>query len=120
MMYAEMKDGVIQRTQHFVAHPGGTWVEYAEPPVALTREDKKIFRETAVEQITVFVGGKEFDGDETSQNRMARAVIAMQAAGAPSIMWVLANNVPTLVTVSELVQALALAGQKQADMWVIE
>jgi len=79
---------------------------------------KKYERAVAVENIKVTTqAGHEFDGDEDSQTRMARAIIALQATGAPNVKWVLANNVPTLVPVAELVEALALAGAAQASIW---
>lgn len=78
----------------------------------------KAQRRIAVEAIKVTTAsGKEFDGDENSQTRMARAILALQATGAPSVKWVLANNVPTMVTAAELVEALALAGAAQAAVW---
>lgn len=82
--------------------------------------DRKVERAAAVEAIKVTTStGKQFDGDETSQTRMARAIIALQATGTPSVTWVLADNTPTLATVAELGEALALAGAAQAAVWVI-
>lgn len=83
------------------------------------RTAAKAARTAAVSAITVTVGDKVFDGDETSQTRMARAIIGMQAALAPTINWTLANNVSTPVTIAELTEALILAGQAQAALWPI-
>lgn len=84
------------------------------------RAEQKAARALSVENIKVTTGaGHTFDGDETSQTRMARAIVAMQATGAPAITWVLADNTPVAVGVSELVEALALAGAAQAALWVI-
>lgn len=84
------------------------------------RAAAKAARATSVAAITVTVtSGRVFDGDETSQTRMARAIIGMQAAAAPTINWTLANNVSTPVTVAELTEALILAGQAQAALWPI-
>jgi hypothetical protein len=92
-----------------------------QPP---TREDLKAARETAVSQIKVTTtAGNTFDGDETSQTRMARAIIALNAQPqnpAPTANWVLADNSVIQATAVELTEALALAGQAQADLWVIE
>jgi len=78
----------------------------------------KVARAAAVDAIKVTThSGKEFDGDEVSQTRMARAVLALQATSTPSVKWVLADNTPTLVTVAELTEALALAGAAQATIW---
>lgn len=83
------------------------------------REEFKARRAIAVESITVTTqSGKVFDGDETSQTRMARAIIALQAMNVPSIQWVLHNNTAVDVTVAELVEALALSGAAQAALWV--
>ncbi len=85
------------------------------------REHAKAQRQAAVDAIKVTTqAGNTFDGDETSQTRMTRAVLAMQATGAPSVTWVLADNTVIQATVQELTEALALAGAEQARLWVIE
>lgn len=85
------------------------------------RENAKVARALAVAAITVTtMSGKVFDGDETSQNRMARAILALEGTGTPDTLWVLANNEPTQVTSIELTEALALAGAAQSAIWVIE
>lgn len=66
--------------------------------------------------------GRTFDGDETSQNRMTRAIIGLNAQPqdpVPTITWVLADNTPVQVTAAELTEALALAGAAQAAVWVV-
>lgn len=83
------------------------------------REVWKAHRQAAVDAITVTVNGKVFDGDEVSQTRMARAIIGMQAAGVPAINWTLADNTVTQASVAELTEALVLAGQRQAELWVV-
>lgn len=87
---------------------------------AEARELAKYSRQQQVDNIKVTTqSGKTFDGDETSQTRMARAIIAMQATNTPTCTWVLADNVPTQATIAELTEALALAGAAQAAIWVI-
>lgn len=89
--------------------------------VEAERECAKEARQKAVDAIKVTTqAGNTFDGDETSQTRMARAVLAMQATGAPSVTWVLADNTVIQATAPELTEALALAGAEQARLWVIE
>lgn len=73
-------------------------------------------RTELVAQIKVTVDDMVFDGDETSQTRMARALIGL--ADGESIVWVLANNAPVQVTKVQLREALRLAGQAQAALWV--
>lgn len=95
----------------------------ARPPVVVppTREELKAARQAAVDAIKVTVStGKIFDGDEMSQTRMSRAIIGLQAAGVPTITWTLADNTSVDVTLAELTEALILAGQEQARLWVIE
>ena len=85
------------------------------------RELLKAQRAAAVAAILVTTAeGHTFQGDETSQTRMARAIIALQATGTPSVLWVLADNTVIQASAAELVEALALAGAAQAAIWVIE
>lgn len=64
--------------------------------------------------------GCVFDGDETSQNRMARAIIALNAAAPDTtVNWTLADNTVAQVGAAELTEALAIAGAAQAAIWVI-
>jgi hypothetical protein len=90
------------------------------PPAVQARNAAKAQRQQAVDAIQVTTqSGKTFDGDETSQERMARAVTVAGLAGLTETTWVLANNVPTLVTLAELQEALVLAAQAQAELWVL-
>lgn len=85
------------------------------------RESAKAARAARVAGIQVTTkAGNTYDGDEVSQGRMARAIVALQAAGVPSVTWVLANNTVITATVADLAEALALAGAAQAAMWVIQ
>lgn len=78
-------------------------------------------RDAAVAAIKVTTtAGNTFDGDEPSQDRMTRAVVAMSAAPAGStVNWVLADNSVIDATQEELTEALLLAGTAQAALWVI-
>lgn len=92
---------------------------HLDAQVAQAQQQAKGKRDEAVARIRVTTAsGKVFDGDETSQTRMARAVIAMQAAGQTQTLWVLADNTPATVTLDELAEALALAGAEQTRLWV--
>ena len=83
------------------------------------REEWKAERSAAVEAIKVTtLAGNEFDGDEVSQGRMARAVSSMEDAD--TVLWVLADNSVIQATKSELREALRLAGSAQAAIWVME
>lgn len=92
------------------------------PPVTLEQVYAawKAERTKAVKSITVMTAsGRVFDGDELSQGRMARAILALQAT--PNIThtpWMMANNQPANVTAQELTEALALAGIRQTELWI--
>lgn len=93
----------------------------AEDKVALAqyaaRQAFKADRAAAVKAITVTTSaGNSFDGDEESQGRMARAILALPIDG--TVTWVLADNSAIQVTAAELIEALALAGAEQARLWI--
>ena len=80
--------------------------------------EKKAQRQAIVDAITVITStGKVFDGNEDAQSRMSRAIQAAQIASIPSTTWVLANNVPTTVTLAELQEALVLSMQAMGAVW---
>ena len=61
---------------------------------------------------TTTAAGKVFDGNEDAQNRMSRAVNAMEDAD--TLPWVLADNTIAQVSRAELREALKLAGAAMA------
>lgn len=81
----------------------------------IDRQKFKADRAAAVARIVVTVGDKQFDGDELSQTRMARALVGMRDD--ETIQWVLADNSVTEATREELTEALRLAGQAQTALW---
>ena len=72
-------------------------------------------RASDVASIIVEVDGMKFDGDETSQDRMARSIVALNAE--ETVQWVLADNTIAQVTKEQLRQALRLAGEAQTSIW---
>lgn len=98
------------------------WVEEgntADPADEPSRDlygEWKADREAKVTAITVIVDGMEFDGDETSQNRMARAVTASDSLD-DQTEWTLANNMEVIVTARQLKRACRLAGEAQTAIW---
>lgn len=85
--------------------------------ISIATAQAKVERDLLVSKIIVTTtSGKDFDGDETSQGRMARAVTSSEIGD--TTMWILANNVPTFVTHGELKEALRLAGEAQTDIWM--
>lgn len=80
-------------------------------------QEAKDLRQAEVDAIVVTTtSGKMFDGDEQSQDRMSRAINALNPEETTS--WVLSDNTPTLVTREELQEALRLAGAAQTTIWV--
>lgn len=92
----------------------------AKAAAELERAAFKADRAVLVRRITVTTeSGRCFDGDETSQGRMARAILGLESAGdGATVRWVLHDNTAVDVGAPELREALALAGQAQADLWV--
>ena len=79
---------------------------------------KKAERQAIVFSITVTVSsGKVFDGNEEAQSRMSRAIQTAEIAGIERTTWVLANSVPTVVTLPELKEALVLSMQAMGAVW---
>lgn len=99
--------------------------EEAERLANMTEEEKaaheleqaKSERAEAVSKITVEVDGMIFDGDEESQQRVARSIIALEDG--ETMPWVLYDNTIAEVTKEQLKQVLRLAGQKQSELWVV-
>lgn len=84
-----------------------------------SREAFKAQRQGAVDNIVVTTeAGNTFDGDETSQNRMTRALLRLPDG--QTIKWVLADNTEIQATKDELSEALYLAGEEQARLWTPE
>lgn len=91
--------------------------------------DKIVYNETTnytkrnrvleVSQIKVTTtSNKTFDGDETSQDRMGRAINALTISGETTTRWKLADNTKQEVTIDELKEALVLAGTEQSRIWM--
>lgn len=81
------------------------------------REAAKQTRQEAVEALTVTTqAGNTFDGNEDAQNRMSRALAAMDDTD--ELPWVLHNNTVVLVGKTEMREALRLAGAAMATIWV--
>ena len=118
-------DGTIEMAgkQPSPAHKAvsGQWVLDEDKAAEMKMSDAKTDRAGEVSCITVEVDGMTFDGDETSQNRMARKVLSAQMSGiqmSEKTDWVLADNTIASVSYEQLARACALAGQKQSELWV--
>lgn len=80
----------------------------------------KIDRALEVSRIIVTTSNdNQFNGDEDSQNRMARAIQCLIAAEQATTSWKLADNTVAEVTVAEMQEALILSGQAQTALWFV-
>ena len=96
-------------------------IDYGEPTAeeldAQAKVDWKVSRAELVEAIKVTtLAGNEFDGDETSQTRMSRAIAVMTDTN--TTMWVLANDEAIMASKAEMMEALKLASEAQTALWV--
>ena len=81
--------------------------------------EQKLQRKALVDNIIVTTKeGNQFNGDEVSQGRMARAIMALNAAGVTTTDWILADNVKLTINVTELAEALILSGIEQTKIWM--
>jgi len=78
----------------------------------------KQHRQSLVDSLVVTTtSGKSFDGDEVSQDRIAKAIQVAEITGLTECEWVLANNIPTLVTLDELKEALVKSFVAMGAVW---
>ena len=88
-------------------------------------EDIAIFkgqRANSVSEITVTVTLEDatthiFQGDETSQNRLARSGWGMDKLGITTIDWKTFDNQIVQLTVTDIANILLKAGQAQSALW---
>lgn len=82
------------------------------------RYKAKVHRATVVAEIKVTTSaGNTFDGDEISQNRMAKVIVSMDDMDI--VTWTLADNTIKEISKAELIEALKLAGKEQSKLWRI-
>ena len=82
---------------------------------AFIRESNKIEKIRLVSNIEVEYNGIVYQGDETSQDRMSRAIAGLPEDG--SIQWKAKDNSINELTKADLKEILFLAGQKQTEIW---
>lgn len=94
----------------------GTAPKFSDEEVAMKQlVAAKAEREEFVSKIVVEVDGMPFDGDEVSQDRMARSIIALDLG--EKVQWVLADNTIKMVSRAQLREALRKAGMAQTAIW---
>lgn len=93
-------------------------VEYGDDLTYLSMSTK-LSKIKEVESIIVTTSsGKAFNGDETSQDRMTRAITVSQVTGKTETEWKLADNSIKVITFSELSEALNLASEAMSKIWL--
>lgn len=94
----------------------GSAPKFSDEEVAMNQlVAAKAEREDYVKRIVVEVDGMMFDGDEVSQDRMARSIIALDLG--EKVQWVLADNTIKMVSRAQLREALRKAGTAQTAIW---
>jgi hypothetical protein len=77
---------------------------------------KKRLRNDGVAAMVVTVDEMDFDADEASQTRIARAVTSLSKA-TDTIDWKLSDNRVASVTKTQLQKVLQLAVKQQTEIW---
>ncbi|CAH9055037.1 hypothetical protein PSECIP111951_01159 [Pseudoalteromonas holothuriae] len=95
-----------------------TQAHSAEHIATVQRARFKQARSAQLAQQTVTVDEFEFDADELSQQRMARAILVMDEQDTTT--WILANNAVVEVTKAQLFSACKLASEQQTALWISE
>lgn len=95
----------------------GTYQVVVAPTDEELRQQFKLQRQQALDTATVEYQGMVFDADEESQNRMMRPILALPD-DVTTQLWVLHDNSVVYLTKPQFKEVLALAGQKQTDIWV--
>lgn len=117
--------GEYEEKKAFWEQFGVTYTEEPDPEptpeeiAAQELEEAKRLRAQQVATIKVEVDGMIFDGDETSQSRMARALEVASITGMQSTVWVLADNTVAEVTVAQMQQALSKAMLEMGELWTV-
>lgn len=113
--------GEYEEKKAFWEQLGVTYTEEPDPKPTQEEllEQAKHERAKQVAAIKVDVDGMIFDGDETSQSRMARALEVASITGMQSTVWVLADNTVAEVTVAQMQQALSKAMLEMGELWTV-
>lgn len=106
---------------HYIEEVNGEYyIRQIAPPTEEEIAAEKLAKAKAeraeyVAKLVVTVDDLQFDGDEISQDRMARSIVALNDD--ETVQWVLADNTIAQVTKEQLRQALRLAGKAQTAIW---
>lgn len=103
------------------------WIAKGNTPLPIdpiTEEEQralfKLERDEAVAAIKVTSSlGRTFDGDEQSTTRMLKPIKVLESEPEGSTtLWVLADNTPAQVGLTEFLEVLKLAGLEQTRLWL--
>lgn len=90
-------------------------------PVEIDRKEFKKNRQELLENFEVTHDGVIYQADEVSQDRMARAIVAMETFPAETtINWIAKDNSIHSLTRADLQAMLGLAGTAQANIWIMK
>ena len=86
---------------------------------AMQRSESKRARMLTVNKLMIITSsGNNYNADETSQQRIARAILVMDDS--ETITWTLADNTHANITRAELREALKLAVQQQTAVLALD
>ena len=88
----------------------------AELEATQAREAFKAQRQEAVDNLEVTYEGTIYQGDEVSQGRMSRAILALPD-DTTTTLWIAKDNTPMQLTRVDLSSILRLAGEAQTVLW---
>ena len=125
--------GVIPRDELTLKEDGNIYAEYldtkvdgkyvpdmdkqAELEATQAREAFKAQRQEAVDNLEVTYEGTIYQGDEVSQGRMSRAILALPD-DTTTTLWIAKDNTPMQLTKVDLSSILRLAGEAQTVLWI--
>ena len=88
----------------------------AELEATQAREAFKAQRQEAVDNLEVTYEGTIYQGDEVSQGRMSRAILALPD-DTTTTLWIAKDNTPMQLTRVDLSSIHRLAGEAQTVLW---
>ena len=89
----------------------------AELEATQAREAFKAQRQEAVDNLEVTYEDIIYQGDEVSQGRMSRAILALPD-DTTTTLWIAKDNTPMQLTKVDLSSILRLAGEAQTALWI--
>ena len=133
MIKIQINLGVIPRDELTLKEDGNIYAEYldvkvdgkyvpdmdkqAELEATQAREAFKAQRQEAVDNLEVTYEGTIYQGDEVSQGRMSRAILALPD-DTSTTLWIAKDNTPVQLTKGDLSIILRLAGEAQTVLWI--